>query len=49
MLLHKKESMHLDANAMSRLLKFGEIPKYLSADNLEWDKGPVPEEELLVA
>ena len=48
-LFYKKGSMHLDADAVSRLLKFGETPRYLSADDLEWDKGPVSEEELLVA
>ena len=42
-LFYKKGSMHLDADAVSRLLKFGETPKYLS-DDLEWDKGPVSEE-----
>ena len=42
--------MHLDADAVSRLLKYGETPVYLSADDLEWDnKGPVAEEEMLVA
>ena len=46
---YKKGSMHLDADAVSRQLRFGETPTYLSAGNLEWDKGPVSEEELLVA
>ena len=48
-LFYKKGSMHLDADAVSRLLKFGEEPVYLNADDLEWDKGPVTEEEVLVA
>ena len=48
-LFYKKGTMHLDADAVSRLLKFGETPVYLSADDLEWDKGPVTEEEMLVA
>ena len=48
-LFYKKGTMHLDADAVSRLLKFGEEPVYLSADDLEWDKGPVTEEEILVA
>ena len=29
-------------------MKFGESPRYLPVDNLEWDKGPVSEEELMV-
>ena len=49
-LLYKNGRIYLDANAVNRLLKFGETPRYLSADDLEWDKkGPVSEEELLVA
>jgi hypothetical protein len=46
---YKKGTLHLDADAVSRLLKFGETPEYLSADDLETDKGPVTEEEMLVA
>ena len=42
-------SMHMGADAVSRLMMIGETPRYLSADDLEWDKGPVSEEELLVA
>ena len=41
--------MHLDADAVSRLMKFGEAAVYLSANDLEWVKGPVSEEEILVA
>lgn len=40
--------MHLDTDAGSRLLKFGETPTYLSEDDLKWDKGPVTEEVLLL-
>ena len=47
-LFYQKGTLHLDADAVSRLLKFGEMPVYLSADELEWDKGPVSEEEMLV-
>ena len=32
---------------MSRLLMFGETPRYLSVDDLEWDDESVSEEELL--
>ena len=46
---HKKGTMHLDADAVSRLMKFGETPVYLSGDDLEWDNAPVSEEEILVA
>jgi hypothetical protein len=46
---YKQGKMHLDADAVSRLLKFGEVPEYHSADFLEWDKGPVTEEEVLIA
>jgi hypothetical protein len=46
---YKQGKMHLDADAVSRLLKFGEVPDYHDADTLEWDKGPITEEEALVA
>jgi hypothetical protein len=39
----------MDADAVSRLLKCGEVPEYHDADTLEWDKGPVTEEEMQVA
>jgi hypothetical protein len=48
-LYYKKGKIHLDADAVSRLLKCGENPVYLNADDLEWDKGPVTEEEMMVA
>ena len=32
--------MHLDADTVTRVLKYVETPVYLSADNLEWEKGP---------
>jgi hypothetical protein len=40
---------HLDAGAVSRLLKCGEELKYLDADELERDKGLVTEIEALIA
>jgi hypothetical protein len=43
--LHGK--MYLDTDDVSRLLKFGEVPEYHDADTLEWDKGPITEEEAL--
>jgi hypothetical protein len=46
---YKQGKMHMDADAVSRLLKFGEVPECRSADSLEWDKGPVTEEAVLVA
>jgi hypothetical protein len=46
---YKAGKIHLDADAVSRLTKFGEKPTYLSVDDLEWDRGPVGEEELQIA
>ena len=37
-LFYKNGTLHLDGNAVSCLLKSGEMPVYLSADDLEWDK-----------
>jgi hypothetical protein len=48
-LFYKKGQLHLDADAVSRLLKCGEEPTYLDADVLEVDKGPVTEIEALIA
>lgn len=42
-------TLHLDTDAVSRLLKFGEVPIYLSADYLEMDKVPASEIEMMVA
>jgi hypothetical protein len=46
---YKAGRLHLDADGVSRLLHKGEQPKYLTVDDLEEDKGPVTEEEMLLA
>jgi len=46
---YKAGKLHLDADGVSRLLHKGEQPEYLTADDLEEDKGPVSEEEMLLA
>ena len=46
---YKAGKIHIDADAVSRLLKFGEKPTYLTVDDLEWDTGPVGEEEIQIA
>ena len=43
-LYYKKGTLHVDADAVSRLLKLGEQPQYLDKDSLEWDKGPVTDD-----
>ena len=46
---YKQGTKHMDADAVSRLLRKGEEPQYLTADDLEWDKGVVTEEDILLA
>jgi hypothetical protein len=46
---YKAGKVHIDADAVSRLLKFGKKPVYLSVDDLELDRGPVGEEEIQIA
>jgi hypothetical protein len=48
-LYYKKGQLHLDADAVSRLLQCGDEPKYLDADVLEMDKGPGTEIEALIS
>eukprot|EP00392_Amoebophrya_sp_AT5.2_P018301 g18810.t1 len=42
-LYYKEGKVHYDADAVSRLLRKGEEPEFLTADDLEWDKG-IPDE-----
>ena len=48
-LYYKKGTLHVDADAVSRLLKLGEQPQYLDKDSLEWDKGPITDEEMMIS